>query len=88
MKVTALLERGKGRDFYDVMFLLGLTKPDYDLLAQRIGMKNAAELKGEVKKRLKSIDLKTKTNDFEHLLFNKENKKRILRFEEFFEEAV
>ena len=88
MKVTALLERGKGRDFYDVMFLLGLTKPDYEFLAKRIGIKNSAELKVEVKKRLKSIDLKTKTNDFEHLLFNKENKKRILRFEEFFEEAV
>lgn len=88
MKVTALLERGKGRDFYDVMFLLGLTKPDYDFLAKRIGIKNAAELKVEVKKRLKSIDLKAKTNDFDHLLFNKENKKRIIRFEEFFEEAV
>lgn len=88
MKVTALLERGKGRDFYDVMFLLGLTKPDYDFLAKRIGIKNAAELNVEVKKRLKSIDLKAKANDFDHLLFNKENKKRILRFEEFFEEAV
>ena len=88
MKVTALLERGKGRDFYDVMFLLGLTKPDYDFLAKRIGIKNAAELKFEVKKRLKIINLKTKTNDFEHLLFNMENKKHILRFEEFFEEAI
>lgn len=88
MKMTALLERGKGRDFYDVMFLLGLTKPDYEFLAKRIGIKNAAELKVEVKKQLNRIDLKTKTNDFEHLLFNKENKKRILRFEEFFEEAV
>ena len=88
MKVTALLERGKGRDFYDVMFLLGLTKPDYDFLARRIGIKNTAELKAEVKKRLKITDLKTKTKDFEHLLFNKENNKRILRFEEFFEENI
>jgi predicted nucleotidyltransferase component of viral defense system len=88
MKATALLERGKGRDFYDLMFLLGQTKPDYDFLAKRIGIKNAAELKVEVKKRLKVIDLKTKTKDFEHLLFNKENNKRILRFEEFFEETM
>ena len=88
MKVTALLERGKDRDFYDVMFLLGLTKPDYDFLAKRIGIKNAAELKVEVKKRLKIINLKTKKNDFEHLLFNMENKKQILRFEELFEESI
>jgi predicted nucleotidyltransferase component of viral defense system len=88
MKATALLERGKGRDFYDLMFLLGQTKPDYDFLSKRIGIKNAVELKAEVKKRLKITDLKTKTNDFEHLLFNKKNNKRILRFEEFFEESI
>jgi predicted nucleotidyltransferase component of viral defense system len=88
MKATALLERGKGRDFYDLMFLLGQTKPDYDFLAKRIGIKNAVELKAEVKKRLKITDLKTKTRDFEHLLFNKENNKHILRFEEYFEESI
>ena len=88
MKAKALPERGKRRDFYDVMFLLGLTKPDYDFLSKRIGIKNAAELKVEVKKRLKSIDLKAKGNDFDHLMFNKENKKHILRFEEFFEENI
>ncbi len=88
MKTTALLERRKGRDFYDLMFLLGQTKPDYDFLAKRIGIKNAAELKSEVEKRIKITDLKTKTKDFEHLLFNKENNKRILRFEEFLEEAI
>ena len=88
MKATALLERGKGRDFYDLMFLLGQTKPDYDFLAKRIGVKNAAGLKSEVKKRIKITDLKTKAKDFEHLLFNKENNKRILRFEEFIEENI
>jgi len=88
MKATALLERGKGRDFYDLMFPVGQTRPDYDFLEKRTGIKNASEFKAEVKKRIKMTDLKTKTKDFEHLLFNKENNKRILRFEEFFEEAV
>ena len=88
MKATALLERGKGRDFYDLMFLLGQTKPDYNFLAKRIGIKNAAELKAEISKRIKITDLKTKTKDFEHLLFNKENNKRILRFEEFLKENI
>lgn len=32
--------------------------------------------------------LKTKAKDFEHLVFSKENSKRILRFEEFLEEDV
>jgi len=88
MKATALLERGKGRDFYDLMFLLGQTKPDYEFLTKRTGIKNADELKVEIKKRINITDLKTKARDFEHLLFNKENNKRILRFEEFLEEAI
>jgi predicted nucleotidyltransferase component of viral defense system len=88
MKATALIERGKGRDFYDLMFLLGRTKPDYGFLAGRTGIKNADELRAEVKKRLKNTDLKAKTKDFEHLLFNKENNKRILRFEVYLNENI
>jgi predicted nucleotidyltransferase component of viral defense system len=88
MKATALLERGKGRDFYDLMFLLGQTRPDYRFLEKRTGIKSATEFKSEVEKRLKMTDLKAKTKDFEHLLFNKENSKLILRFEEFFEETI
>ncbi len=88
MKATALLERGKGRDFYDLMFLLGQTKPDYEFLTKRIGIKNAAELRAQVKKCMNISDLKAKTKDFEHLLFNKENSNRILRFEDFFEESI
>ena len=88
MKTTALLERGKGRDFYDLMFLLGQTKPDYIFLAKRVGIKNAAELKTEVEKLLINIDLETKTKDFEHLLVNKGNSRRILRFKEFFKESM
>lgn len=88
MKATALLERGKGRDFYDLMFLLDQTRPDYEFLTKRVGIKNADELKVEIKKRISITDLKTKARDFEHLLFNKENNKRILRFEEFLEEAI
>lgn len=33
MKISAMLARGKGRDFYDVMFLLSQTNPDYSFLA-------------------------------------------------------
>jgi predicted nucleotidyltransferase component of viral defense system len=35
MKISALLSRQKGRDFYDTMFLLGQTPPDYEFLSQR-----------------------------------------------------
>jgi hypothetical protein len=83
MKISALLARAKGRDFYDAMFLLGQTMPDYHFLAQRSGIHNLEELKHAATKLLQTTDLNQKSKDFEHLLFNKENSKKILRFEAF-----
>jgi predicted nucleotidyltransferase component of viral defense system len=88
MKASAVIDRGKGRDFYDMMFLLGHTKPDYGFLASRKGINNSEELKAAINERLKNIDLKLKAKDFEHLLFNRANSDRILMFEEFIKEYL
>lgn len=86
MKLSAMLSRQKGRDFYDAMFLLALTKPDYPFLADKQGIHNLDELKTATKKILKEVDLNKKKLDFEHLLFNKKNSMRILFVDEFFQE--
>ncbi len=83
MKITAMLSRAKGRDFYDLMFLLGQSKPDYDFLSKRCGVCNLKEFKQATAKLLKTVDLNKKQKDFEHLLFNKANSEKILRFGEF-----
>jgi len=83
MKIAALLNRGKGRDFYDVLFLLAQTKPDYDFLTLRCGVKNLEALKIAVDNVLSAIDLRKKQRDFEHLLFNRANSTRILHFRAF-----
>ena len=88
MKTTALLDRTKGRDFYDVMFLLGQTSPDYDFLVKRRGIESPEELKKEIFKVLERTDLNVKMKDFEHLLFNKNNSSRILRFKEYFMDVI
>jgi predicted nucleotidyltransferase component of viral defense system len=83
MKIAAMLARSKGRDFYDVMFLLAQTQPDYDFLAARCGIGNLPELKAAVEECLRSVDLRQKQRDVEHVLFDHENSKRILRVGEF-----
>jgi len=83
MKIAATLSRAKGRDFYDLMFLLSQSKPDYEFLSKRCGLKNLQEFKQAIQKLLNSVDLKIKQKDFEHLLFNKANSDRIVRFGEF-----
>ncbi len=83
MNIAAMLSRAKGRDFYDLMFLLSQSKPDYDFLSKRCGIHNLQEFKQATAKLLKTVDLKKKQKDFEHLLFNKANSEKILRFGEF-----
>ena len=86
MKITAMLNRQKGRDFYDVMFLLGQTKPDYSFLSKRTGISELSELKSATEKVLATVDLNMKSRDFEHLLFDKNRSRMILRVGEFIKE--
>lgn len=83
MKIAAMLGRAKGRDFYDLMFLLAQTKPDYDFLSKRCGVSNLQEFKDRTEELLQTVDLKRKQKDFEHLLFNNANSEKILYFGDF-----
>ncbi|MBO7566695.1 MAG: nucleotidyl transferase AbiEii/AbiGii toxin family protein [Bacteroidales bacterium] len=85
MKLSALIARQKGRDFYDSIFLLSKTMPNYDYLAAKQNINNLAELKAAISKTLLSVDLNVKKNDFRHLLFREENAERILGFGKFVE---
>jgi hypothetical protein len=84
MKVSAMLNRKKGRDFYDAMFLLSQTFPDFNFLNKRSGISNLKALKEEATSVIASVDLTNKMKDFEHLLFNKDNSRRILLAGDFF----
>jgi len=83
MKLSALLSRAKGRDFYDALFLLSQTKPNYDFLTKKQDIHNLTELKAKLIETMEIIDLQHKSKDFEHLLFNKENKDKILMFSDY-----
>lgn len=85
MKISAALSRAKGRDFYDLMFLLGRTTPNYSFLSQRCGIRNVDELKESIAELLKRTDLSHKKQDFEHLLFNKSKSNLILHFDKMVE---
>jgi len=85
MKLSALLSRAKGRDFYDAIFLLSQTKPNYDFLKKKQAISNLTELKIKLLETFEKIDIEHKSKDFEHLLFNKN---KILKFREFIEKLT
>ncbi len=86
MKLSALLTRAKGRDFYDVMFLFSQTEPNYAFLEKKIGIGNLAQLKAALHETLAKTDLNVRKRDFGHLLFSERNAERILRFGDFINE--
>ena len=75
-----MLTRQKGRDFYDVLFLMQRTKPDYAFLQHQKGIANKEQLDSALREMVAKTDLKTKQRDFEHLLFDTRKSETILRF--------
>lgn len=80
MKLSALLSRSKGRDFYDLMFLSSFTKPNYHFLEAKCGIANGAELKEALLSILEKTDLNIKRRDFAHLVINDHQAESILLF--------
>lgn len=77
-------KRNKGRDFFDVIFLLSLVaRPDYTYLEQKTGIKNNSMLKERILKRCSEISLKEMADDVAPFLFNPHDTKKIILFEEY-----
>ncbi|MBI5219690.1 MAG: nucleotidyl transferase AbiEii/AbiGii toxin family protein [Bacteroidia bacterium] len=83
MKISALLQRSKGRDFYDVMFLLNKTTPNMYFLKERVGIKNKTELKEALLTKADSANLELRRKDFLHLEINDNSNEKILLFKNF-----
>lgn len=89
MKLSALLSRAKGRDFYDAMFLWSNgAKPDFNFLSQRANVKNMEELRNALDELMGRVDLGIKKKDFLHLIFNPNDASRIERFPEFVKSVI
>ena len=83
MKLSAVLTRHKGRDFYDSLFLLSKTRPNYDFLKAKNGIDSLEALKSAVATMQPTVNMEMKKLDFRHLLFHEENAERITQFYNF-----
>jgi predicted nucleotidyltransferase component of viral defense system len=88
MKTGAVLERGKGRDFYDFIFLSGKTEPDYGYLEAKFGITNLPDLYDRILESCQAIDFKIKSRDFEKLVFDQAETKKVLFFREYIQQKA
>ncbi|MCX6800334.1 MAG: nucleotidyl transferase AbiEii/AbiGii toxin family protein [Candidatus Falkowbacteria bacterium] len=76
-------KRSKGRDFFDTIFLLGLTKPNYQYLKEKVGLDNWVDVKKKLLKETRQIDLASLVKDVEPFLFTPSDAKKITLFREY-----
>lgn len=86
-KFIAVLERqrNKGRDFYDVTYLMGMTAPNLDYLKQKIGIISLPELKEKILERCAEINFSEMGKDVAPFLFNDFDLIRITKFKQYIE---
>jgi len=83
MKTGAVLERGKGRDYYDFIFLSGLTDPDFGYLDMKFGITHHAQLYERILESCETTDFENKSRDFEKLVIDPEETRKVLLFREY-----
>lgn len=80
-------KRLKGRDFFDIVFLLSKTKPNYDYLEKIMKIKNSKELKEKLTGSVEKINFEELVKDVEPFLFNPEDSKKIKMFSEYIKQV-
>jgi hypothetical protein len=89
-KIWAVLnrKRAKGRDFYDIVFLLSFAKPDYGYVRQKIGVDNSDALRQKLVEALSSLDFKRLAADVRPFLFNPADAQKVERFLPFIKQTT
>lgn len=80
-------KRPKGRDFYDITFLLGRTKPDYQYLKQQLGVDLPEDLREVILNRTAVYDFETLASDVAPFLIDKDQVKRVRLFRKYWQQA-
>jgi hypothetical protein len=80
-------KRAKGRDFYDTVFLMGLTGPNYGYLKLKMGIDNWSEIKEKLLKEAEKLDLTELARDVEKFLFSPSDSKKITLFREYIKQT-
>lgn len=91
MKFYAVInrKRNKGRDFFDIVSLLGWGfRPNYDYLKQKLGVQTASTLKEMVLNKCATLDMREMATDVKPFLFNLNDDKKILLFETYLKQTL
>ncbi|MGB3547130.1 MAG: nucleotidyl transferase AbiEii/AbiGii toxin family protein [Saprospiraceae bacterium] len=89
MKIAAVMgrKRPKGRDFYDLIWILARTTPDYAYTQDRFNVSTAEGLRELVRERIAPFDFEMLMRDVEPFLFDREVLSTVRNFPAFWEDV-
>lgn len=81
-------KRPKGRDFYDISYLLSRTDFNFQYLKEALSIEGKIDLKQKLLKKVDEINLKQLSVDVQPFLINPDDIERVLSFREFIEQKL
>jgi predicted nucleotidyltransferase component of viral defense system len=80
-------KRPKGRDYYDITFLLSKTRPDFGFINQMMGIAAPEDLREELLLRTEAFDFDALAGDVAPFLIANDQVKRVVKFREFWRQV-
>jgi len=80
-------KRPKGRDYYDITFLLSKTRPDFGFINQKMGIASPEGLREELLLKIEDFNFDALAGDVAPFLIAKEQVKRVVKFREFWKQV-
>ena len=77
-----------GRDFFDVVFLLGKTGINFDYLNRKLSIQNNSELRDRLLVRCAQLDFRHLAKDLEPFVYSKKEVNRVLMFADFVQQEM
>jgi hypothetical protein len=87
MWAVANRRRAKGRDFFDIVFLLSFAKPNYQYLQLKLGVGDAEALRAKLTEIIKDFDFRELARDVKPFLINPDDTRKVELFPEFIAQA-
>jgi len=75
--------RSKGRDFFDITYLMGQTGPNLEYLKVKAGIDNLQDLKKKILEFCENVDFEDMYDDVKPFLFDPKDGERILKFKQY-----
>ncbi len=90
MKAAAIFgrKRTKGRDFYDLVYLLGISDFNYQYLDFKLRIKNKMELRKKLLAFITNLDMAAMAKDVKSFLIEQNDDLRVLQFKAYIEQRL